>query len=439
MGRILFFFPLVLLAGIIAAQDYVGTAPTNKKAIIELFTGVDCINCPEGHDMIAGILANHPAGAYCVAYHPSNSSYTIPYPGDPDLRRHYPDAYYTDAYCGCSRFMPGAFINRRAWDNGVRLQSRESWSGLTESIITEASPINIGMASAYDCISGQLLVTVEIYFTSDYEGTLHIYVMLDENNIQTQQAGASGTYTHMHTFREALCPQWGDTLTGPNTKGTLRTLHFTHILVGQEYVPGNCELVAFAQDQGSGEIISGAGIDFGSATYINPGADFIADKQEIISGSQVVFRDISSGAPTLWQWTFEGGEPNESQLQMPPPVTYGEAGTYAVSLVVTNPAGSDTMLKSGFITVTSMGDEELYEKNVFSVYPNPCDGLLHIDASSLEGIEQVNLRDMNGKVIKTRNSPGHVTNFETSSLEPGLYLVEVIAGGQQYLHKLLIR
>jgi hypothetical protein len=93
---------LILASTSLLAQNYVSTEPQNKNAILEEFTGVRCPNCPAGHQVMAGILDDNPGRAFCVAYHPYNSSYTEPYSGDPDFRRNYPNAFYSTPYCGCA-------------------------------------------------------------------------------------------------------------------------------------------------------------------------------------------------------------------------------------------------------------------------------------------------------------------------------------------------
>ena len=128
----------IFLTLMLAAQNYVSTEPQNKNAILEEFTGVSCPNCPAGHQIMASILAANPTTAFCVAYHPTNSSYTTPFPGEPDFRRAYADVFYSTPYCGSSRFMPSSFINRREWTNGDRLQSRNVWSSYANTIMGEA-------------------------------------------------------------------------------------------------------------------------------------------------------------------------------------------------------------------------------------------------------------------------------------------------------------
>ena len=43
-------------------------------------------------------------------------------------------------------------------------------------------------------------------------------------------------------------------------------------------------------------------------------ADFVSDVQEVIIGETVAFKDLSSGSPSRWDWTFEDGEPGASVL-----------------------------------------------------------------------------------------------------------------------------
>lgn len=65
----------------------------------------------------------------------------------------------------------------------------------------------------------------------------------------------------------------------------------------------------------------------------------------VCSGNSVTFTDTTQNAPASWNWTFAGGSPSTSSLQNQS-VTYSTPGTYIAKLVVTNSAGSDSIIKN---------------------------------------------------------------------------------------------
>lgn len=80
---------------------------------------------------------------------------------------------------------------------------------------------------------------------------------------------------------------------------------------------------------------------------------------------EVTFTDVSTGSPSTWQWAIPGSS-DESSTEQNPTVTYNTAGTYSVSLMVTNAAGDSDVLESQVIVVqdapmvdfsTSIGDD----------------------------------------------------------------------------------
>ena len=93
-------------------------------------------------------------------------------------------------------------------------------------------------------------------------------------------------------------------------------------------------------------------------------ANFYASTTSATTGSYVYFYDSSTNNPTSWKWTFMGATPSTSTYSSPS-VVYNAAGTYDVKLVVSNSGGSDSIVKTGYITVT------VPPKPVASFYANP--------------------------------------------------------------------
>lgn len=81
-----------------------------------------------------------------------------------------------------------------------------------------------------------------------------------------------------------------------------------------------------------------------------PTANFSASENGGCLPVTINFFDESANNPTSWLWTFPGGTPATSTMQNPT-VTYNTKGSWNVTLVATNPAGSDTRTEQDFIDV----------------------------------------------------------------------------------------
>lgn len=271
MKKITILFLSMFAFGYAGAQNLASTVPANKNAIIEEFTGVRCPNCPPGHVIVANMQAANPGRVFVVGYHPTNSSYTTPRNGtDPDFRRGYLDAFYSSSYIG-SRFMPGAMINRKTFGS-ERMVSRGSWDANAQSVMTESSPMNVGLASSYNSSTGIVTVDVETYFTADVTDQLALYVHIMEDGLVADQSGSGGspTYVHKHIFREALTGQWGDNITSSTNTGDLfqTQLTFDEANAIDPIDMSNAYVIAFIYNTTSGEVVTGYAVEAAAGSTV---------------------------------------------------------------------------------------------------------------------------------------------------------------------------
>lgn len=84
----------------------------------------------------------------------------------------------------------------------------------------------------------------------------------------------------------------------------------------------------------------------------NPVADFTGSPTTVAIGADVQFTDNSTGVPSSWTWTFEGADQTSSNLQHPT-ASWSSAGTYDVTLSVTNAFGTHSITKEDYITVVN--------------------------------------------------------------------------------------
>ena len=81
-------------------------------------------------------------------------------------------------------------------------------------------------------------------------------------------------------------------------------------------------------------------------------ANFTASSTSFCQGTCITFADKSTNVPLTWSWSFPGGTPATDTAKNPI-ICYTTPGTYDVTLIVTNGGGSDTLVQSAYITVTS--------------------------------------------------------------------------------------
>ncbi len=176
--------------------------------------------------------------------------------------------------------------------------------------------------------------------------------------------------------------------------------------------------------------------EFGTNTILKEGyitageapvAQFSADVTEIVAGESIVFSDESTGNPDAWAWYLEGGTPEFSDMQVPEAVFYNEAGTFEVTLKVSNMFGSDSLTMNDYVHVGGVGIEK-QSRNDLGIHPNPAVNYILISGID-RGMkwELIRIFSQNGTEVLNITNP-KVQKIDVSALAPGLYTLELISG-----------
>lgn len=148
-----------------------------------------------------------------------------------------------------------------------------------------------------------------------------------------------------------------------------------------------------------------------------PAAYFSADNLTPCLSDTVTFADSSSGGPTSWKWSFSPSTitfvNGTADTSANPQVVFNGAGTYDVSLVSTNLAGSDSSFRSSFISASS---NIIPTVNITAADTTICAGSMasFVASATGGGNNPVYHWQVNGGAAGT-NSP----IFSTSSLSEG--------------------
>jgi len=128
--------------------------------------------------------------------------------------------------------------------------------------------------------------------------------------------------------------------------------------------------------------------DYISVTCTAPVADFSGTPTTGYAPLTVNFTDLSTNAAS-WSWDFGDGVGTSTEQN--PSYTYNSAGTYSVSLTVTNSCGSDAVTKTDYITVSESQTSKIYANADIAVLGTVSGSYLNTQASdnSYESITEV--------------------------------------------------
>ncbi len=209
------------------AQTIVGTDPENKNVVLEEFTGIHCVYCPQGHAIAQQIYDNNPDDVVLINIH--QGGYASPSGGEPDFRTEFGDAIANQT--GLTGY-PSGTVNRHVFSGSSTAMGRGEWTNAASNILGQASYLNIACEANIVEATGQCTILVEVYYTGDSpESTNLLNVAILQSNILGPQTGgnAGNSYNHKHMLRDLITGQWGIEIP-ETTEGSFYTTTLTYNL-----------------------------------------------------------------------------------------------------------------------------------------------------------------------------------------------------------------
>jgi PKD repeat protein len=167
-----------------------------------------------------------------------------------------------------------------------------------------------------------------------------------------------------------------------------------------------------------------------------PVSGFSSDKTNIKAGDSVLFTNESTGYPSTYLWTFEGGAPSSFAGKTPPEVVYSSGGIFSVTLTVTNPNGSNTLTRDNYISVSGIGIDEGRPEHLL-VYPNPATDKIMIEAEWI--IPHVMILDVFGKCLLRKQINAKSGLIDVTFLTSGIYILSIKTDAVQIYRKIVIK
>ena len=240
----------LLVAGGFSACDNVDEAdrfikeerPTiARKVLIQEFTGINCVNCPTGAAAVHEIQALYPGDVIAVSLHPGGTGFSGPL-GNFNLNNDLAGVYYN--YYQPAGF-PAAVIDGQSPLTNVSL-----WSGAVKNALTSPAPADIDILPLFNADTRTLSVDYQVYINNVYNDGLNLNLWIVENGIIGPQKSGSQIivkYEHNHVLRGSMTGDWGIRLADSFLPEQSYTGQIS-IAFSDEWVPENCEVVAFLQN-----------------------------------------------------------------------------------------------------------------------------------------------------------------------------------------------
>jgi len=181
-----------------------------------------------------------------------------------------------------------------------------------------------------------------------------------------------------------------------------------------------------------------------SQTYYTPCQAFIiVVPDSAIPGYYNCVIYVGGPGPFSYLWNFGDGDTSTQEF---PNHTYAVPGYYVVCLTVSNGNGcSFTFCDSAFyafkygggpmaqfnvtneVVVSALGVNNITKANTVSVYPNPANSEITINAAG-QKIDNATIYDINGQTVLNAKSPSQ-NQVDVSQLTDGIYFIEVKVNG----------
>jgi hypothetical protein len=224
---------------------------TDRVVLIEEFTGVRCVNCPQGSAEINALVNTYGKNLIAISIH--GGIFSDPYSdSNYDFRTDDGDDLigYLNAPSTGPAGYPAAVVNRKL-HNGVgqdRAVFQSSWSGIIGNEVQQKADVQIEMNKFYDASTRTLKISPALFFQEDVPGEVHFTALITQDSIidvQLDQSGKVPNYAHRHVLRDVITSSYSGDVVGTDIlKNAVENLNYTYV-IPNDWDVSKCYIVVF--------------------------------------------------------------------------------------------------------------------------------------------------------------------------------------------------
>jgi len=226
---------------------------TVKKVLLEEFTGVRCVNCPQAQTEIKNLQSEGIYGENLIAVSYHAGFFSNPYEESQfDFRTAAGEEILS--FLETPLGYPAGVVNRRQFEGerGLQIIQFATWGGFVAQALEEEASVALSIGNDYNNDNRQLEVAVTIRPIVSNLPEVNLTVLIVEDGITDVQLTPDGIindYTQSHVFRTMLTNTLGNPIATLETENIVQ--NFT-ITLPADWVSENCSVIAFVHEVGQG-------------------------------------------------------------------------------------------------------------------------------------------------------------------------------------------
>lgn len=214
----------------------------NRKILVEEFTGVRCVNCPDGSKELQAIVAQTCGKVIPISIH--TGTFSIPYNySTQDLT--FANGTDLDRLLGPVNGYPAAIVNRQRFaGNSERPLFVTAWASRVSQELRSPATASLNIGNTYNPATRELSVAVDVLPIGSQTKSVSLSLLILEDSIVSAQVkprvGIDTFYMHRHVLRQVLPSYRGQSL-GLLTGNVRRNFVYT---LPAHWIERHCQVVA---------------------------------------------------------------------------------------------------------------------------------------------------------------------------------------------------
>jgi len=226
---------------------------TNKKVLLEDFTGQKCVNCPAAHEIAHNLQeAYGEENLIVISIHAGFFATPANEPFDYDFRTSAGNEY--ESYFNVQTY-PSGMVDRIN-TQGNYLIDKDGWATQIAAQFEETPVVNIDIQPEVN--GNQLSGKIDLFFLKELSSQANIQIVITEDSIISPQVipgGEDDEYVHMHVLRGAVNGDWGSALPASSyNEDDEVSIDIPNYTFGDDWNTMHLSIVAYVYDDASRKV-----------------------------------------------------------------------------------------------------------------------------------------------------------------------------------------